>query len=871
MTESGGLYEATVPATLVDSLVNLSFIIVDSFGHNITNGNFSYYSDGLAPIFRSVTTIPEYPNHLQNVTVVAEFDDVNDMKNVTLYYSLNSGFTWTSVPMNGSLGAGSVSNPVADVLLVSHSQDTTYLTRNGYTFDSISALQFSSVTIATLSQYRMLILEPNWSNYGYLRSGLAVVDQALDDTSLVVSIRVAGNGGSQADIDFLGTDYDRTATFNAETILDSNHPFISGLPWGGNTLLASNFNSWGSTDHGWFNNLPISQQGYTEILQNTNGISMFEYSYKNSHILVDTLTSIDGGWGSGNDFVADNYINYLNYAFSNLIPGYSGTIPVAPADTTVQYYIEATDLANNSQTSGIYSYLIDGGAPLISDITQVTAVSQLDSVLINATVSDGLGVDNSSTLLIYTYDNLTYYQSSMILISGNNTLGVYQGVSPVTSQPRVYYYISATDISELFSYSGNFSYRVDLLPVIQNITITPTYLSSSSNIFVVVEVTDDVGIGNATIYYSYNSTGYNLSLSQQGSDYEATIPAINGNTTLTYYIEVFDTFGHRITSAQNMLYVDGITPSITDIARIPGYPINDTSVTISGTIDDINAIVNSTLFYAVNGSNWISVIMNQSTALIVNGRNPPTGNFVSGSTQTVDHDVGAPIERLYLYVYSSDADTLVVTLWGMRIDSSTWEQFYYASSLPTGYIPEFNWATPIYDQWRIQIYDSEGNDQFYYSYEYDVRAKYDAQIPGFSQDTNVTYFIQAFDASGLYAESSIYSYIVDGTSPTVNNITQVNIAPAIDPVDLEAIISDRGGINESLALLYYSFDNSSWFNTQMIKQSGTIQNGSYLGIIPASVSETTVYYFIYVEDLSGFNFTSSTHYYFTIPSGICCS
>jgi hypothetical protein len=758
-----------------------------------------------------------------------------------------------------------VVNPVADVLLVSHGQDTTYLTRNGYTFDTITEFQFSTITTATLSQYRMLILEPNWSNYGYLRSGLAVVDQALDETSLVVSIRVAGNGGSQADIDLLGTDYDRTTTSAAETILVPNHPFINGLPWGGNTLLASYFNSWSSTDHGWFYNLPDSQPGYIEILQNSNGISMFEYSYKDSHILVDTLTSIDGGWGTGNDIVADNYINYLNYSYSRLIPGYSGTIPVAPADTIVQYYIEATDLANNSQNSGLLSYLIDGGAPLISDVTQVTFVSQLDSVLINATVSDGLSVDNSSVLLVYTYDNFTYYQSPMVPISGNNTFGVYQGVSPATSQPRVYYFISATDISELLSYSGNFSYRVDLLPFFQNLTMTPTYLSSSSDIFVLVEVTDDIGIANASIYYSYNSTWDNLPLAQQGSNYEIIIPALNVNATLTYYFEVFDTFGHQITSAQDTRYVDGILPLITDISRLPDYPINDTSVNISSTFDDINPIINKTLFYSVNGSNWISVNMNQSMALAINGRDPISGYYY-GTTRTTDYDTGE-LERLAIYVYSADTDTLYVTLWGFRIDTGVWEQFYYSGSRGTGNLPEFNWATPIYNQWRIQIYDSEYNDDFYYSFDYDFLRKF-AQIPGFSQGTNVTYFIQAFDASGNHAESVYYSYIVDGTSPTVTNVTQVNIAPAIDPVGIDVIISDRGGINESLALLYYSFDNTSWFSTQMIKQSGTAQNGSYLGLIPASVSETTVYYFIFVEDLSGFNFTSSTYTYPTLDVNI---
>ncbi len=862
MTENSGLYEASIPATGIDSLVNLTFIIVDSFGHNLTNSDFSYFSDGLSPIFRTVQTIPAYPNYLQNVTVVAAFDDVNGMRNVTLYYRMNSGI-WNSLIMNGTVGIDA-GNPATDVLLISHGQDTSYLTRNGYTFDSITEFQFSTITTVTLSQYRILILEPDWSNYAYLRSGLVVVDQALDNSLLVVSIRVGGNAGSQTDIDFLGTDYSQTAFSNVETILESNHPFITGSPWGGNTLLDSDFNSWGYTDHGWLYNLPISQQGYTEILQNANGISMFEYSYKNSHILVDSLTSIDGGWGTGNDPVADNYINYLYYLYSIFIPSHSATIPVAPADTIVEYYIEATDLANNSAMSGLYTYLVDGGAPQINDVTQVMDTSQLDSAVINATVTDGLGVDNSSVLLIYTYNNLTYYQSPMAFISGNETFGIYQGVSPATSQSKVYYYISARDISELRSYSGNFSYRIDFLPVIQNISLTPTYPSGFNNMYVLLEVTDDIGIANATLYYTYNSTWVSIPLTQQGSDFEAIIPPLNVDAFLTYYIVVFDTFGHQITSSQDQRYIDGLIPAITDIDRSPVYPINNTSVMVSCIIKDNNTLVNKTLIYSVNGSSWISLDMNQSVLVTINGRNPPTGNFASGTTQIIDHDVGGPIERLLLYVYSADSDTISVTLWGMRIDSSTWEQFYTSSSLSNGYIPEFNWPTPIYNQWRIQMYDTEGNDYFYYSYEYDALLDFGAQIPGFGQDTNITYYIQSFDIAGNFAESNYYSYVIDGTSPTIQNVTEVNIAPAIDPIDIEVVFSDRGGINESLALLYYSFDNSSWFNTQMVKQSGTIQNGSYSGTIPASVSETTVYYYIYVEDLSGLNVTSSILTYLTL-------
>ncbi|MHA2171246.1 MAG: hypothetical protein ACXAB7_15225, partial [Candidatus Kariarchaeaceae archaeon] len=276
MTEFVGLYSATIPATINDTYVNFSILIFDSFGHSISSIPYSYYSDGLLPSLGEVIIDDPTPNFQQNVTVTTQVDDINDLRNVTLYYSFDDGNTWLSVNMTGSSGSSSGSF-VKDVLLVSHGQVTDYLTRNGYTFDSITEAAFSSITLSTLLQYRILILEPNWNSYTTFRNGLIVVNQALDNHSLVVSIRVAGNQGSQTDIDFLGTDYDRSITHNFESFVDDNHPFITGLPWSGNTLLTSYFDSWGWTDHGGLTSLPTTQEGYTEILQNVDGISMFEY------------------------------------------------------------------------------------------------------------------------------------------------------------------------------------------------------------------------------------------------------------------------------------------------------------------------------------------------------------------------------------------------------------------------------------------------------------------------------------------------------------------------------------------------------------------------------------------------------------------
>ena len=212
-----------------------------------------------------------------------------------------------------------------DVLVVSHGQSTSYITRNSLTFDSISETAFSTITSATLSQYRILILEPNWNDYNNLRNGLAIVKGYLATAKLVVGIRVAGNMGNQTNIDLLGTFYDRNTPHNAETFVNVNHPFITGAPWSGHLLQTSYFNSWSSTDHGWFINKPTGQSGYAEILCNPDGTSMLEYNYLFGHVVLDTLTSIDGGWGLGNTNVADNYINYLKFVISS-----NGSVPNAP-------------------------------------------------------------------------------------------------------------------------------------------------------------------------------------------------------------------------------------------------------------------------------------------------------------------------------------------------------------------------------------------------------------------------------------------------------------------------------------------------------------------------------------------------------------
>jgi hypothetical protein len=122
-------------------------------------------------------------------------------------------------------------------------------------------------------------------------------------------LNVGGNHGNQINIAPGGLDYIRFPSHNAETFVSATHPYVTGLGFfGGTPLVASMFDSWGSTDHGTLENFPA---GYTEILSNTDGASMIEYPWGKGKVIVSSLTL---GWSAGPEHSAEPLDNQLYYA-----------------------------------------------------------------------------------------------------------------------------------------------------------------------------------------------------------------------------------------------------------------------------------------------------------------------------------------------------------------------------------------------------------------------------------------------------------------------------------------------------------------------------------------------------------------------------
>ncbi|MCH8908621.1 MAG: hypothetical protein IH840_16160, partial [Candidatus Heimdallarchaeota archaeon] len=290
-----------------------------------------------------------------------------------------------------------------------------YLPDNGFSYTTVTESQFGQITAEDLLQYRMILLEPDWVDYTALRNGITQIALALEQSScLVVALRIGNeNLGSQADIDLLGTDYDDTFWHDSETIINSSHPFASAVPWGGINLVNTDFNSWSVTDVGYFANLPSTQTGYTEILQNKDGasshISMFEYSYGKGHVIVDTLSSLNGGWGFGDIFVANNYVLYMNYT------SYLNQVPIvfdSSANTTYNEFTTGNLLSWDVRDSdpNNYGIFIDGllkqngvwtsGTPITIDIDGLAKGTYNYEIV----VSDLQGHSSSNSIYVTVID-----------------------------------------------------------------------------------------------------------------------------------------------------------------------------------------------------------------------------------------------------------------------------------------------------------------------------------------------------------------------------------------------------------------------------------------------------------------------------------
>jgi len=105
MSLDAGFYVAGIPAQPYSTAVNYKVYANDTFGNSVVSGLFSYtVGDFVPPVISNVLQVPNSPNPNQAVKVsatVTEPPEASGLKNVTLWYTTNTVWSFLDMTMQG--------------------------------------------------------------------------------------------------------------------------------------------------------------------------------------------------------------------------------------------------------------------------------------------------------------------------------------------------------------------------------------------------------------------------------------------------------------------------------------------------------------------------------------------------------------------------------------------------------------------------------------------------------------------------------------------------------------------------------------------------------------------------------------------------
>lgn len=196
-------------------------------------------------------------------------------------------------------------------------------------------------------------------------------------------------------------------------------------------------------------------------------------------------------------------------------------------------------------------------APSISNINQTPIVGNVttsDAVSVSADITDNDGIGNVELSWGTTSGNLTN-NINMSLDSGD-TYTTDTDIPVQNGNVTVYYEIEAIDNNSETTTSPEQNYTVhENPPGIANYTITPSSPTSSNDVSVSADITDNDGVSQAELRYGTTSgnltTTINMSLGS-GDTYttDTDIPAQNDNVTVYYEIYALDNNNEATTSPE---------------------------------------------------------------------------------------------------------------------------------------------------------------------------------------------------------------------------------------------------------------------------------------------------------------------------------
>jgi hypothetical protein len=168
--------------------------------------------------------------------------------------------------------------------------------------------------VAARSKYQVVYVAPGLGldDYTSLQRMVALGGFIEQFVSLggVAVINIGGTFGTQDSVAPDGVGLSGVASHDDEIIVAPDHPYFTGMGFGGESLVKDNFHSWQPTDVGVLTNLP---DGATILLDNGDGPSLAEYRHNDGRVIVSTLSFCWDGKPNSSQAAARNLLRYSRF------------------------------------------------------------------------------------------------------------------------------------------------------------------------------------------------------------------------------------------------------------------------------------------------------------------------------------------------------------------------------------------------------------------------------------------------------------------------------------------------------------------------------------------------------------------------------
>jgi MYXO-CTERM domain-containing protein len=308
---------------------------------------------------------------------------------------------------------------------------------------------------------------------------------------------------------------------------------------------------------------------------------------------------------------------------------YQGIIPKSAVQVPgIQYYVTATDSANNTATqptggaSAPLAFTVqntDGAGPTISHTPAAGPIAAGSPLLVSATVVDPSGVASAS-LYWRTQGGSTFTQVAMTRGTGDT----WSATIASSSAPAVEYYLAAADSlangSTLPANAPTTWFTVgvvapDTTPPVITHTKVADGRTAGSSVGIDATITDAGGVASASVYYRATGTSSWTSLGMTntaGNTWSVTLPGtIVTVAGVDYYIEAIDTANNHATAPTGapgsvlaftvIAGADTTPPTITHTKVSDGQRAG-TAVDVTATVADPGGVAQVTLFYRQTGA-----------------------------------------------------------------------------------------------------------------------------------------------------------------------------------------------------------------------------------------------------------------------------